>query len=127
MSALVVDCGVDTPADLGDLLPGALAARIDPDLLAEGPTAAALRVLATLRDQGWVPFVYAARIDWTPMLEWARGNRASSSVRARVELAASLAGCVNARPDLLRAATGDKGNFTALLDALRIAREGLGR
>lgn len=133
MSPLLIDSGVDTAADLAALLPGDVRERIDPVLLHGAPTAAALRVLATVRDTRWRHYVYAARIDWTPMLAWVRepyepldDTGASSSVCVRVEAAASLAGAVAARPDLLRAATGlDEGNFRALLDALRIARNGL--
>jgi hypothetical protein len=44
----------------------------------------------------------------------------------RVEIAASLAGCTQARPDLCMASYKlDAGNFAALLDALRIARMGV--
>jgi hypothetical protein len=125
VSALLIDSGVECVADLRGLLPQDLRERIAPELLAEPPSAAALRVLATLRDQRWVAYVAGARIDWAALLEWARAY-ASPSARVRVELAGSLAGSSLASPSLLAGATAlDAGNFEALLDALRIAREGL--
>lgn len=125
MSALLIDSGVECVADLRGLLPQDLRERIAPELLTEPPSAAALRMLATLRDQRWVAYVTGARIDWAALLEWARAY-ASPSVRVRVELAGSLAGSSLAAPSLLAGATAlDAGNFEALLDALRIAREGL--
>jgi len=115
-------------ADLAALLPASVRERIELELLRESPSAAALRVLATIRDERWPEFVYAARIDWAAMLQWARGNTASNSVAVRVELAASLAGWMHARPELCKAAYAlDGDNFRAFLDALRIAREGLER
>lgn len=126
MTALHIDSGINFTSDLAALLPAELRERIEPELLSESPSAAALRVLATIRDQRWMAHVYAARIDWTALIAWGRGQTVSSSVAVRVELAASLAGAVDARPSLLRAAYGlDGENFAALLDALRIAREGL--
>lgn len=134
MTALLIDSGIDFTADLSRLLPESVRTRIEPELLRETPSAAALRVLATIRDERWTEFVYAVRIDWTAMLAWARspadslwrGSGPSNSVAVRVELAASLAGAVDARADLLKAAYAlDGPNFRAFLDALRIAREGL--
>lgn len=125
MSALLVDSGVETTRDLLGLLPADLRGRIAPELLTEPPSAAALRVLATLRDQRWLPYVAGARIDWAGLLEWAR-TCASPSVAVRVELAGSLAGSALACPSLLGGACAlDGENFAALLDALRIARNGL--
>lgn len=133
MTALLIDSGIDFTADLSRLLPESVRTRIEPELLRETPSAAALRVLATIRDERWTEFVYAARIDWTAMLAWVRepyqplgDTGASSSVCVRVELAGSLAGAVAARPNLFNAAyVLDADNFAALLDGLRIAREGL--
>jgi hypothetical protein len=134
MSPMTIDSGVDTVRDLSRLLPESVRDRIEPELLRETPSAAALRVLATIRDERWTEFVYVVRIDWTAMLAWARspadslwrGGGPSNSVAVRIELAASLAGAADARPDLLKATYAlDGPNFRAFLDALRIAREGL--
>ena len=127
MSLLPIDTGVDHVRDLAALLPASVRDRIEPELLTEYPSAAALRVLATIRDERWTQFVYAARIDWAAMLAFGRGD-ASHSVAVRIELAASLAGALGAAPDLLKAAYSlDQNNFAAFVDALRIAREGLER
>lgn len=117
---------ITTTSDLEALLPDPLRGTIAPELLTEPPTAAALRMLLTMHDTRWTVFVRGARIHWTKLLDWARGADVSITVRLRAELAASLAGCPAAKPDLLAAAYQlDSGNFASLLDALRIAREGL--
>lgn len=111
------------------LLPATVVERADVELLTERPTAAALRVLATIRDPRWQPFVAGARIDWIGMVGWARrDDGVSASVRARVKAAAALAGFAAADVDLREcAARLDEGNWLALMDGLRILREGVTR
>lgn len=122
----LIDDSTTTALALEHLLPEDLRGRVETDLLAEAPSAAALRLLCTLRDQRWAEHVYAARIDWAAMLRWSRGTTVSNTVAVRVEMAASLGGYWDARPSLLAAATAlDGDNFAAFLDALLIAREGL--
>jgi len=117
---------LQTVAALEALLPESLQQRIDPELVTEPPSAAALRVLATLRDERWTEHVRTARIDWQAMLAWSRGDTVSRTAALRVEIAASLAGVPAARLSLLAAATAlDERNFAAVLEALWIARTGL--
>lgn len=127
MTALLIDSGVDTAADLAALLPEDVAARITPDVLAELSTAAALRVLATVRDTIWREYVGSARIDWEPLLGRARRLPFSSSMLLRLEIAASLDGYRDARVRLdLAARTLDREDFLAVLDALRLSASGFG-
>jgi len=124
VSAILIDSGVETATDLAGLLPAEMRERIDLEMLTEPPSAAAMRVLATIRDEGWHQHIYRGRIGYPELLEWARRPSTSRSVRVRVEIAASLGGHSDARPDLLAAAYAlDESNFLAVLDALRIARE----
>lgn len=113
--------------DLARLLPGEVADTVADEMLAEPHTAAALRVLASVRDERWRRYVYPSRIDWPDLLRWGRTRlEPGGSVLVRLEVAASLAGYSDARADLLRAARVlDPYNWAALLDALAIAREGL--
>lgn len=127
MTALLIDSGIGTVADLAALLPDDVRARITPDMLAELPTVAALRVLATIRDTIWREYVGPGRIDWEPLLERARRLPVKSSVLTRVEIAASLDGYNNARVRLdVAARVLDRENFLAVLDALRLAASGFG-
>lgn len=116
-------------ATLAALLPASVRERIEPELLTEPPTAAALRVLATIRDPRWHEHVRGARIYWADLIAWTRAECAvDSPVRVRVEIAASLAGYADARPDLFRSARVlDRENCAAVLDAMRIARTGVVR
>jgi hypothetical protein len=124
-SALLIDSGVDTVTDLAALLPAEVRDRIVPEMLTEFPTAAALRVLATIRDPRWHQFVGAARIDWDGLLTWGR-EYGSASVRVRVEAAASLDGWAAARVNLARTvAQLDRSNLLAVMDGIRIAAEGV--
>jgi hypothetical protein len=128
VTVLLIDSGIDTRADLTGLLPPAMRSRIEPELLAEAPNASALRVLATIRDPRWHAHVHPARIDWPALLEWARArpDGPANSVRVRLEIAASLAGHPGAHVQLLYAARVlDRANYLAVLDALRIAVEGI--
>lgn len=129
MSALLIDSGVDTAADLIGLLPARVAHVIDHETLAEPDFAASLRMLATIKNPAWHRYVRAYRIEWFELLAWARTNLdAAGSVRVRIEIAASLAGYRDARASLMHGARAlDEGNFAALMDALRIARQGVSR
>lgn len=132
MTALLIDSGIESLRDLTGLLPAGLREQVTPDMLG-AQSAAVLRVLATIRDEHWAQFAHPTRaedgeawvaIDWDGLLAWARSG--SSSVFLRAEAAASMAGWPGAHVDLLMCAQAlDEGSFTALLDALRIAREGL--
>lgn len=116
-----------TVEDLARLLPGEVADTVAEEMLTEPHTAAALRVLASIKDERWRRYVYPLRIDWPDLLRWGRTRlEPNSSVLVRLEVAASLAGYNDARADLLRAARVlDPYNWAALMDALTIAREGL--
>lgn len=111
-------------ARLAALLPASVLDRIDPawELLAESPSAAALRVLATVGDDGWHEFVQPMTINWPGMLAWAREEYSSyDSQRVRIELAASLAGHADARPNLLLVMRRlDDGNRAVFTEALRM-------
>lgn len=129
MSVMLIDSGVDTIRDLLGLLPPAIAEVVDHDTLLEADFAASLRMLATIKNEGWWPFVRTYRVDWTGLLAWARAEfRSTDSVLVRVEIAASLAGEKGSQALLLYGARAlDDGNYSALMDALRIAREGVSR
>lgn len=129
MTALLIDSGVDTVRDLLGLLPPAVAEVVDHDTLLELDFAAPLRMLATIRNEGWYPFVRTYRIDWAGLLAWVRKDfRTTDSVRVRVEIAASLAGFADSQALLLYGARAlDESNYSALMDALRIARQGVSR
>lgn len=133
MTAIETSPGVEpvtTVERLLGMLPADVRARIesDPasDLARFKPTAAAARVMATIRDPRIWHHVSAANIDWKPLLADARCYVFSPSVAVRLELAAGLAGYDDARPLLCRAAVAlDPISWAAFLDALRIAQEGL--
>ena len=128
MTTVLIDSGVDSLEDLLGLLPFSVAKRLDRDELTYPGTAAALRVLATIRDERWQEHVTDV-ICWADLLEWARDTyRSTDSVRVRVEIAASLAGHPDAQAVLLYAARAlDSDNFAAVMDALRIAQQGVAR
>lgn len=105
---------IHTQSALAALLPADVVARIDPDLLREPYTAPALRILATIRDVRIWEHVGEYRIDWLGMQSI---PSLSTSVQARVQMAAALSGW--AMYSL------DAGNQAAVLDAVRIACEGL--
>lgn len=129
MTALLIDSGVDTVADLLGLLPPNVAAAVDHDTLAEPDFAASLRMLATIKNPAWQRYVRRYSVDWFELLSWARTNlNRASSVRVRIELAASLGGYADARASLMYGARAlDETNYAALMDALRIARQGVTR
>lgn len=132
---LPVDSGIDTQADLAGILPAyvrELVGRffIEDYLLGTPQTAAALRVLATIRNPFWWEHVHESFIDWAPLLSMARlkASKLSKSQRVRVEIAASMDGVPGAHAPLLYAArVMERHHYLAVLDALRILVEGLPR
>jgi hypothetical protein len=129
MSMMLIDSGVDTVADLVGLLPTAVADTVDYDTLLEADFASSLRMLATIKNEGWYQFVRTYRVDWDGLLSWARREfRTTDSVLVRAEIAASLAGHSDSQALLLYGARAlDDPNYEALIDALRIARQGVSR
>ena len=128
MNALTIDSGLDTAADLLAILPEAVAQRIDPSMLTAAAMASALRVLATIGDERWHEAVGPVGIDWAPLLKWARTRPGGpcNSYRVRLEIAASLAGHPGAHVQLLYASrVMERSSWLAVLDALRIAVEGV--
>lgn len=128
MTALLIDSGIDTVADLLMLLPPKARVRVDSTYLAYPPNAAALRVLATISDPFWHKHFSAAGVDWPPLLERARQRevRTPNSMRVSLEIAASLAGFPGAHVQLLYASrVMSRHSFMAVLDALRIVVEEL--
>lgn len=125
MSELVVDSGIRTKRDLLGILPPEVAERIDPYELGDKGFAAALRVLATVKDERWRAEVFSCGIRFTALAETFGPD--GGSVGVRVAAAASLYGAQSFHQvDLRRCAlTLDDENFLAFVDGLRIAREGL--
>ncbi len=125
---VVIDSGIDTVRDLAALLPPHVLARIEPELLTEPTTAAAMRLLATIRDSIWCEHVEKASIDWPPLLAYARQRevRVANMHRVLIEMAASLAGHPGAHVQLLYAVRVlPRESLLAVMDAIRIAAEGL--
>jgi hypothetical protein len=90
--------------------------------------AAALRVLATIGETQWHDHVGPVGVDWAPILTWARTRPGGpcNSYRVRYEIAASLAGHPGAHVQLRYAAiVMERHSYNAVLDALRIAVEGV--
>lgn len=110
-------------------LPEAVTGRLHTSMV-EGDSmmAASLRVLATIGETRWHEHVGPVGIDWAPILKWARTrpNGPCNSYRVRYEIAASLAGHPGAHVQLRYAATVmERHSYLAVLDALRIAVEGV--
>jgi hypothetical protein len=128
--SLVVGYGVSSVKHLKSILPQDVLDTIAEghgEVLRETQSAAALRILATIKNPAWHQYVEAHRIDWDGMLNrWARPEMPeSNSVRVRVEAAASLGYFSNARPDLRYIARAlDPENLLAVIDAIRIVAEG---
>lgn len=125
---IVIDSGIDTVRDLAALLPPDVALRIEPEILAEPTTAAALRLLVTVRNGTWHRHVDKASIDWPPLLAYARQRevRVPNMHRVLIEMAASLAGHPGAHVQLLYAVRVlPREHLLAVMDAIRIAAEGL--
>lgn len=132
---IVIDSGINSCGDLKGILPVEVTDRMDTFfitdyLVGEAPTAAALRLLATISIPAWRGYISSSAIDWHGLLCWARHGhpRPAASVRVRVEIAASLAGHPHAHVNLLYAVQVlERHHFLAVLDALRIAVEGLAK
>jgi len=129
MTTALINPNVDTIADLLTLLPQSVADTVDRETLRENDFASALRMLASIKSEGWHRFVRTYRIDWDGLLAWARREfRTTDSVLVRIEIAASLAGHRDSQALLMYGARAlDDDNYAALMDALRIAREGVAR
>ncbi len=128
------DYRIDTRAALAALLPEAVRTHAETNLLDDAPTAAALRILATIHDPYWHQFVTETGIDWAAILKWGRSTLGTSprgmsnSQRVLLEIAASLAGHPGARVALLYAIRVlSRHHLLSVLDALRICAEGLAR
>jgi hypothetical protein len=131
VSALLIDTGVDTHADLLGLLPDEVRDRITPRMLDNAMTAAALRVLATVSSYTeWHAHIKNGYIDWQPIVTWARdrSRRLANSNRAALEIAASLGGYPHAHVNLRYAITVmPRYQFLHVMDALRIATQGVSK
>lgn len=130
MSALLIDSGVDSHADLLGLLPDEVRDRITPRMLNNSMTAAALRVLATVSNAEWHAHVKHGYIDWQPIVTWARDrNRCRyNSTRVALEIAASLGGYQHAHVNLRYAITVmPRHQFLDVMDALRITIQGVSK
>jgi len=130
VSALTIDSGVDTHADLLGLLPAEVRPHITPRMLNTATTAAALRVLANVHLSEWHAHVRNGRIYWQPIVTWARdrSRRLPNEYRVCLEIAASLGGYPHAHVNLLYAVQVTSGNsFLAVLDGLRIAKQGVSK
>lgn len=129
---IVTGTKICTVGELAEILPAEVRIVADPRLLADVPTASALRVLATIHNPYWHQFVTEAGVDWAAILKWGRSTLGTqprgmaNSVRVRLEIAASLAGHPGAHVVLLYAIrVMDRHSLLAVMDALRIAVEGL--
>lgn len=130
MSALLIDTGVDTHADLLGLLPDEVRDQITPKMLDNAWTAASLRILATVSDTYWCQHVKSGHIDWQPIITWARDRKRCrfNSPRVALEMAASLGGYPHAHVNLLYATQVMPYHmFVAVLDALRITKQGVSK
>lgn len=133
MSTLAVDISPDksalvvtTRADLAAILPPDVVARLALEMWHDLSFIAPLRILAAIDDRRWHDAVTPIHIDWASIYSWSRARGELSTVRLAVEIAASMYGDSNARPDmcgLLRRLDAEHGD--AVLDALRLADEGL--
>jgi hypothetical protein len=129
---VIADPGTDksapvrTRADLAAILPSDVVTRLTPDVWHDLSFIAPLRILAAIDDPRWHDAVTPIHIDWASIYAWSRVRGELHTVRLAVEIAASMYGDSNARPDmcgLLRRLDVEHG--VAVLDALRIADEGL--
>lgn len=128
MSALLIDSGVDTHADLLGLLPDEVAPHITERMLDNSGTAAALRLLAAVHRTQWHRHAVHGLIDWEPIIIWARDRdgRLANECRVALEIAASLDGYAHAHVNLAYAVKVTSGHtFLAVMDALRIAKQGV--
>ncbi|NUP50423.1 MAG: hypothetical protein HOW97_24395 [Catenulispora sp.] len=130
MTALLIDSGVDTRADLLGLLPEEVRDQITPRMLESPWTAASLRILATVSNTEWHAHVKNGYIDWQPIITWARDRKRCrfNSPRVALEMAASLGGYPHAHVNLRYAITVmPYHQFIAVMDALRITKQGVSK
>lgn len=131
MSALLIDSGVDTHADLLGLLPEDIRPYITERMLDNASTAAALRLLARVHMNEWHKHISHGFINWEPIIVWARnrdGKRLPNEYRVCLEAAASLAEYPHAHVNLAYAVkVTSASTFLALMDALRIAKQGVSK
>lgn len=117
---------VRTRADLAAILPPDVVARLDRSVWHDLSFVAPLRILAVIDDPRWHVAVSPISIDWASIYSWSRARGELHTVRLALEIAASMYGDSGARPDmycLLRRLDAEHG--AAVLDALRLAAEGL--
>lgn len=130
MNALLIDSGVNTRADLLGLLPDEVAPHITERMLDNAGTAAALRLLATVHRTEWHPHAVHGLISWDPIITWARdrSGKLANERRVTLDIAASLDGYPHAHVSLAYAVkvTSDH-TFLTILDALRIAKQGVSK
>lgn len=131
MSALLIDSGVDSHADLLELLPENIRPYITERMLDNTSTAAALRLLAHVHRDEWHQHVSHGFINWEPIVTWARtrdGKRLANEHRVCLEMAASLAEYPHAHVNLAYTVkVTSQFTFLALMDALRIAKQGVSK
>ncbi|HEU5429597.1 MAG TPA: hypothetical protein VFU74_22140 [Actinocrinis sp.] len=128
MNALTIDTGVDAHADLLALLPEQVVPHITERMLDNAGTAAALRLLASVHRTEWHAHVSYGLIAWNPIIIWARDRdrRLANEARVTLEIAASLDGYPHAHVNLAYAVkVTSYHRFLVILDALRIAKQGV--
>ena len=124
---------VRTRADLAAMLPYTVVDKLFPVVLdfafipSRAMLAAGLRLLARIKSPGWHEAVTFSGIDVGLLLSWAWSAPTSPRDRALAEAAAGFLS-----PDMLHvslptlaASLDGDDDFSAVLDAMRIAREGL--
>lgn len=130
MNALLIVTSVDTRADLLGLLPDEVAPHITERMLDNAGTAAALRLLATVHRTEWHRHAVHGLIGWDPIIIWARdrSGKLANERRVTLDIAASLDGYPHAHVNLAYAVKVTSGHtFLAILDALRIAKQGVSK
>lgn len=129
MTELVVDSGIDSEADLLALMPHQVAPVVKPYLLALANNAAVLRVLAAVpvSRADWRDAVGLTQINAGHLLSLAHNPVIPERDRLLIRGALAISGAVGVHVDLNEVLRGldDEEDFLLLVDAMRIAREGL--
>lgn len=128
MTATRTDAGVRTFADLVAILPETVAIRVEAFWFWPPQAFAALRVLALIDAEDWHGAVKGHRIDPWAILAWAKGLLDTSRARVLAEIAVGFfleEDGVHVPVARSLVQLDDDADFAAVLDALRIAREGL--
>jgi hypothetical protein len=117
---------IRTRADLVEILPQIAAFRAQRgELLGDRHAAAALRVLAELPEGAWCLAVKRSRIDVDELALWTDGA-ADASIQVLGAVALALYGSRHPHPSLHSIIQSlSDAQFLAVVDGLRIAREGL--